>query len=129
MAEGWDWMRVLTEPCPHCGFDASAVAPDDLAAALREQAAAWEILLASSDDARLRVRPADGTWTALEYGCHVRDLFSVMTERVARTLVEDGPSTAGGTTTPPPSTSTTTSRTPSPLPVTSRPTPSGWPGP
>ena len=89
MAEGWDWMRVLEEPCPHCGFDALAVAPDDLAAALREQAGAWETLLASSDDSGLRARPADGTWTALEYGCHVRDLLSVMTERVARTLVED----------------------------------------
>jgi hypothetical protein len=89
--EAMDWMAVLAEPCPHCGYDAAGVAPDDLPDAVRGEAARWEDLLARADDEALRARPDDGTWTALEYGCHCRDLLSVMTERVARTLVEDDP--------------------------------------
>lgn len=91
MAEGWDWMRVLHEPCPRCGYDAAGTAPERLPDAVRQEAARWETLLTSADEDALRARPDDGTWTALEYGCHCRDLLSVMTERVARTLVEDGP--------------------------------------
>ena len=91
MAEAMDWMQVLVEPCPHCGADVGRVAPDGLPAALRDEAAHWESLLARADDDRLRARPEDGSWTALEYGCHCRDVLSVMTERVTRTLVEVDP--------------------------------------
>jgi hypothetical protein len=91
VAESWDWMRVLVEPCPHCGTDVSVVGPADLPDAVRAEAGRWETLLAETDDDQLRARPDDGSWTALEYGCHCRDVLSVMTERVARTLVEDDP--------------------------------------
>lgn len=91
MAEAGDGMRVLTEPCPYCGVDVAAVAPGDLPDALREEAGRWESLLVAADDTAVRRRPEDGTWSALEYGGHVRDVLSVMTERVARTLVEDDP--------------------------------------
>jgi len=91
MAEAMDWMEVLESPCPFCGTAAGEVAPEDLPAALREESAAWEVVLAGTDDGLLRARPDDGSWTALEYGCHCRDLLSVMTERAARLLVEDEP--------------------------------------
>jgi len=91
MAEAMDWTEVLEAPCPFCGTAPGEVDPGELPAALQEQAAAWEVVLAGTDDDRLRARPDDGTWTALEYGCHCRDVLAVMTERVARVLVEDDP--------------------------------------
>ena len=39
----------------------------------------------------LRRRPDEHTWSALEYACHVRDVFETYSTRVARTLVEDEP--------------------------------------
>ena len=40
-------------------------------------------------DALVRAHPIEGTWSALEYACHVRDVFAVQRERVAQALVED----------------------------------------
>jgi hypothetical protein len=40
-------------------------------------------------DALLRAHPIDGTWSALEYACHTRDLLQVQRERLQRALVED----------------------------------------
>lgn len=91
MAEGWDWLRVLSEPCPQCGLDPSSATPEDLPVALRAEAGRWEELLTAAADTAVRRRPGDGSWSALEYGCHVRDVLSVMTERIARTLVEHEP--------------------------------------
>jgi hypothetical protein len=91
MAEAMDWTQVLDAPCPFCQAAPADVAPEALPAALREEAARWEVLLAGADEERLRARPEDGTWTPLEYGCHCRDVLAVMTERVARVLVEDEP--------------------------------------
>ena len=39
----------------------------------------------------LRQRPDEHTWSALEYACHVRDVFETYRGRVARTLAEDQP--------------------------------------
>ena len=38
----------------------------------------------------LRAHPLDDTWSALEYACHVRDVFSVQYERLGHALVEPG---------------------------------------
>ena len=91
MAEAMDWTKVLEEPCPFCGTAPAEVASEALPDALRQEASRWETLLVNADDVAVRARPEDGSWTALEYGCHCRDLLSVMTERVARVLVEDEP--------------------------------------
>jgi S-DNA-T family DNA segregation ATPase FtsK/SpoIIIE len=40
--------------------------------------------------ALVRAHPLDDTWSALEYACHVRDVFRIQRERVQRALVEDG---------------------------------------
>jgi S-DNA-T family DNA segregation ATPase FtsK/SpoIIIE len=42
-------------------------------------------------DAVVRERPDASTWSALEYACHVRDVFDVYTLRLQRTLVENTP--------------------------------------
>jgi S-DNA-T family DNA segregation ATPase FtsK/SpoIIIE len=39
----------------------------------------------------LRTRPAEGVWSALEYACHVHDVFLVQRDRLYITLVEDKP--------------------------------------
>jgi DinB superfamily len=39
----------------------------------------------------LRTRPEEDVWSALEYACHVRDVFLVQRDRLYITLVEDRP--------------------------------------
>lgn len=90
--EGWDWVRVQSEPCPQCGFDAPALPPARLAAVARDEAAAWASWLRGAAlDVELRRRPAPDVWSALEYAGHVRDTVAVFTDRIRRVLVEDEP--------------------------------------
>ena len=42
-------------------------------------------------DAELRRRPDDGTWSALEYACHVRDVFALYDHRLALMVTEEDP--------------------------------------
>jgi hypothetical protein len=56
---------------------------------IRVNAAAWQDALTRPEDARRR--PAAGTWSALEYGCHVRDVLRLYDERLQLMLTEDGP--------------------------------------
>ena len=67
-----DWTWVLQRPCPECGLDTRGIAREDVAGMLRANAQAWPAVLAGAD---ARHRPAPATWSALEYGCHVRDVF------------------------------------------------------
>jgi hypothetical protein len=46
---------------------------------IRENAATWAVLL---DDPEVRQRPNDDCRSALEYGCHVRDVFRLFHERL-----------------------------------------------
>ena len=83
-----DWTWVIGRPCPECGFDAAAVAREDLALRLAAANAAWDRVLAGDD---LAARPDDATWSPLEYGCHVRDVHRVYAGRLRRMLAEDDP--------------------------------------
>ncbi|MGW6916040.1 DinB family protein [Kitasatospora sp. NPDC054939] len=85
-----DWTWVLERPCPDCGLDTPAVTPADVAGMVRANAAAWRAVLAG-DDAQVRRRPAPGTWSDLEYACHVRDVFRLFRVRLALMLDLDGP--------------------------------------
>lgn len=85
-AKNWTW--VLDEVCPECGFDAAGVELAAMGALVRANVEAWPVLLA---DPRVRVRPSEDRWSALEYGCHVRDVFALFDERLGRMLVEDRP--------------------------------------
>jgi hypothetical protein len=86
-----DWTWVLTRPCPDCGFDPAAVAGPDVGALTRTGALAWEKVLDRRD---ARARPASGVWSALEYACHVRDVFRLFDQRLAQMLAEDDPTFA-----------------------------------
>jgi hypothetical protein len=85
-----DWTWVLQQPCPECGFEAAAVAPDQIGAMVRDNAAAWQAILARSRD-ELTARPSDDRWSALEYACHVRDVLRIYDQRLALMLTEDHP--------------------------------------
>jgi hypothetical protein len=81
-----DWTWVLDRPCPECGFDASAV--DDVAERTRAAVAVIRAALAAPDAA---VRSDPRRWSALEYGCHVRDACIVFGARLAAMRGMDDP--------------------------------------
>ena len=83
-----DWTWVLDRPCPECGFDAGAHPLASLPGLLHDSAMVWSRVLARSDAAR---RPTPGTWSPLEYACHVRDVHRVFGERVRLMLTQDEP--------------------------------------
>jgi hypothetical protein len=83
-----DWTWVLTSACPECGFDAAAFPFEDLPRLLLENAERWPAVLARPD---VRNRPDDATWSALEYGAHVRDVHRIFATRLQLMLTEDDP--------------------------------------
>ncbi len=83
-----DWTWVLERPCPDCGYDASGLAATDVAGAVRANAASWRALL---DHPSATVRPTDHQWSALEYACHVRDVYLRFVDRLALMLAVDDP--------------------------------------
>jgi catechol 2,3-dioxygenase-like lactoylglutathione lyase family enzyme len=87
------WLTIVGGPeaCAGCGFDPATAVTAALSDRLRDSAYRWRQVLLDADDVAVRARPAAGTWSALEYGVHVRDTVAVFTERILRTLAEDGP--------------------------------------
>jgi hypothetical protein len=83
-----DWTWVIEKPCPQCEFDAPSVAPNEIAAVIRDNAERWKEALAGRDAA---VRPVGHVWSTLEYACHVRDVHKIFGERVRRMLLEEDP--------------------------------------
>ena len=84
--DGKDWTWVLDRPCPECGLNSRSLGSADIARILRSSAAAWQPVLSS---AAVRDRPAPDVWSALEYGCHVRDVFVLFHERLLLMLSAD----------------------------------------
>ena len=83
-----DWTWVLERACPECGFASTDLEPAQLAAAFRVNAAAWRALL---DHPLALRRPSEDRWSALEYACHVRDVFRLGSYRLGLMLHEDEP--------------------------------------
>ena len=84
-----DWTWVLERPCPECGFDAGAFPREQVGRMVRENAATWQGVLARADG--LTTRPSDDRWSALEYACHVRDVFRLYDQRLEMMLTDDDP--------------------------------------
>ena len=84
--KNWTW--VLERTCPECGFDVAALDVPAVAELTRRVADRWVAVLAGPDVAS---RPRPDRWSALEYGCHVRDVFTVFDGRLALMLAEDDP--------------------------------------
>jgi hypothetical protein len=84
-----DWTWVLERPCPECGFDAQGFPREQVGQMVRDNAAAWQPILARPDG--LTSRPTEDRWSALEYACHVRDVYRLYDERLTMMLTQDGP--------------------------------------
>jgi len=86
-----DWYTIVREQrCPECGLEVSAVRREELADGHRRAAAAWADVLAGPT-ARLRDHLVPGTWSALEYACHVRDVLQRFDERARLACRVDRP--------------------------------------
>jgi hypothetical protein len=78
-----NWTFVLEEVCGECHFDTQAFPREHLGARIRGNAAQWPALL---ENPSVRSRPNDHTWSALEYGAHVRDVYRLYTYRLGLML-------------------------------------------
>jgi predicted carbohydrate-binding protein with CBM5 and CBM33 domain len=80
--------------CEECGYDYREVEPAEAVEGIRGLGRRYEAPLSRGlsgevlDDT-LRAHPIEGTWSALEYACHVRDVLTIQRERVALALVQD----------------------------------------
>ena len=87
--KNWTW--VLERPCPECGFVAADVERGDVGRLIRENAKPWPNVLGRDG---VDVRPDDDTWSPLEYGCHVRDVYRIFLGRLDLMLTDDDPTFA-----------------------------------
>lgn len=88
-ADDKDWTWVLERPCPECDADVGSLSIDEIVDANRHVADAWGALLRTHE--QVRRRPTPTVWSPLEYGCHVRDVFVLFSERLDLMLNEDDP--------------------------------------
>ncbi|MDQ4069062.1 MAG: DinB family protein [Actinomycetota bacterium] len=82
--------------CAECGFVYEDLAPADIPAAIRSFAKRYRapltrFLPGEDGDWLLRQRPAAGTWSALEYAAHVRDVFAWYDTWITQCLAEHRP--------------------------------------
>ncbi|GAB4099524.1 DinB family protein [Sinomonas halotolerans] len=82
-----DWTWVLDEKCPECGFDADSLTPQDVAERIDAALPRWDAVMSRPGVAE---RPDGSTWSPLEYGFHVRDVFELFRHRLGLILAEDG---------------------------------------
>lgn len=81
------------DSCDQCGFVYGSIGAADIPDAMRALSIHFGDALLGTDVAGLiRMRPAPGVWSALEYACHVRDVWLVQRDRAILALVEDRPS-------------------------------------
>ena len=77
--------------CPSCGLDYASLSIPDATAAITAMPANAAAAVATLDASRLRVQPEPGTWSAVEYLCHLRDVAVTTTVRLHRARTEDRP--------------------------------------
>jgi hypothetical protein len=77
--------------CSLCDIDYPAVSVDAALRAIEQQPARLRAAATAIPDQLLRKRPEAGTWSALEYLCHVRDVFMASAVRLYRIRTEDQP--------------------------------------
>jgi hypothetical protein len=84
-----DWTWVLRRPCSECGFDTQGFAVQAVPEMTMANVAAWQDALTGPGDARTRLVP--GKWSAVEYGCHVRDVLRLYDQRLELLLSQYDP--------------------------------------
>ena len=89
----------FVDRCDECNFDYDALAPPAIPGVLRSLGGRLGMRISNERGEHalalaIRTRPAPRTWSALEYACHIRDVFLTQRERLYLTLVEECPSFA-----------------------------------
>lgn len=84
-----DWTWVIEAGCPECGWTPPPAT--EVATRVRATIPRWEAVLRRPDVA---VRDRPERWSALEYGCHVRDVCLIFGGRLTQLLTEDDPTFA-----------------------------------
>ncbi|SHK92951.1 DinB superfamily protein [Pseudonocardia thermophila] len=77
--------------CPSCGLAYAELTVEAATATVAEASAAAAAALTEVPPHRLRVAPDPGTWSPLEYLCHLRDVAITSTIRLHRARTEDRP--------------------------------------
>jgi hypothetical protein len=85
-----DWTWVLDQACSECGLDTREVAATEVSGMTRDVTLAWQAVL-TGPTTEVRARPSPEKWSALEYGCHVRDVLRRFDERLHLMLREVDP--------------------------------------
>jgi hypothetical protein len=83
-----DWTWVLERRCPECGYSAREITAGEIGPRARAEMATLAAALSRPD---ATVRPQPTTWSALEYGCHVRDVCTIFHTRLRRICDETDP--------------------------------------
>jgi hypothetical protein len=79
------------QECAECGYSYSTLGRHQIAPALGARAQEYRRLLIDTDAPVLRAHPREGVWSALEYGCHIRDVLKVQRARTLLALSERRP--------------------------------------
>jgi DinB superfamily len=79
------------DSCPQCGFVYDEIPVTEIPGAIRAFASTYREILAACDSGTVTRRVDQATWSALEYACHVRDVFLVQRDRVVMAQVLDRP--------------------------------------
>jgi len=69
-------------PCAECGYEYDSLDHLQICHQVDSLALEHRLLLTSAPSQRLRAHPRPDSWSALEYGCHVRDVLRFQRDRV-----------------------------------------------
>lgn len=83
-----DWTWVIDQACAECGLDAASLKRFEIAEIIRSNAERWVAVLARPS---VLERPHPGSWSPLEYGCHVRDVHRIFNGRLEAMLMDHDP--------------------------------------
>ena len=78
-------------PCEECGFDDEPLGRSEILTVVTDLSGQHAKLLRSVPAGRLREHTRPGSWSPLEYGCHVRDVLAVQRDRVLMAQAEPTP--------------------------------------
>ena len=77
--------------CPSCGLDYASLSTAEATAVITAMPADAAAAVAGVGADRLRARPEPGTWSAVEYLCHLRGVAVTATVRLHRARTEGRP--------------------------------------
>jgi hypothetical protein len=77
--------------CASCGIAYPTITPEAARDAIALLPGRYAAALDGAGEQALRTRPEPAVWSAIEYLCHVRDVYATFTIRLHRARTEDRP--------------------------------------